>query len=76
MKLKDMIETIRSPEFYRIELRDGEGEELMTCRASSEALEPYMETTVWDWIPHGGIGAAHFIVCVETEDHDGSERSE
>lgn len=73
MKLKDMIETIRSPEFYRIELRNSEGEELMTCRASSEDLEPYMEMTVWDWIPHGGIGDAHFIVGVETEDHDDRE---
>jgi len=53
MKLKDMISTLRTIQFERIELRDDCGNELFTCKADSYALKPYLEYEVTQWFPHG-----------------------
>ena len=53
MKLKDMISTLRTIQFERIELRDDCENELFTCRADSYAITPYLEYEVIQWFPHG-----------------------
>ena len=68
MKLKDMIEALTSPTLYHVELRDIYNQEFLFCKASSPALRPYMDMTVWKWIPQGGIGDADFIVILDTEE--------
>ena len=51
MILKDMIETLRSPQYERIEIRDREGWEQLTCQATSPALGAYMDIQVLEWFP-------------------------
>lgn len=68
MKLKDMISTLRTSQFERIEIRDDVGNELFTCKTDSSALTPYLEYEVEQWFPHGTAGSnATFTVYVIVE---------
>jgi hypothetical protein len=57
MKLKDMIRTLRTQE--RVEIRDEEGYEIITCQSDSKGIAPYLECEVAEWFPH----AAPFAKC-------------
>ena len=70
MKLKNMIKTLTSPTLYNVELRNIYNEEFLFCKTSSPALRPYMDMTVWRWVPHGGLGNADFIVILDTEEEN------
>ena len=65
MTLKDMICTLRTSQFERIELRDDYGNEIFTCSTDSSGLTPYLEYTVTEWFPHGAPkSTADFTVYV------------
>lgn len=51
MKLMDMISTLRTPN-ERVEIRDKENYEILTCRTDSKALEPYLDCEIINWFPH------------------------
>ena len=54
MKLKEMIEKLRTINFEKIELRSGEdGNEILTCPTTSKGWEPYKGCEVIEWFPHG-----------------------
>lgn len=65
MTLKDMISTLRTIQYERIEVRDDYGIEIFTCKTDSSALKPYLGYTVTEWFPHGAPGSsADFTVYV------------
>ena len=53
MKLRDMLTTLRTHEFERVEIRDFEGNELFTCPVDSEVIIPFKDCDVSEWFPHG-----------------------
>jgi len=53
MRLGDMLKTIRTAQYERVEIRDVEGNEILTCPADSEATTPYKDCDVTEWFPHG-----------------------
>ena len=42
MKLKDMLTTLRTISYERLELRDDEGDEILTCPTLSDAVKQYI----------------------------------
>ena len=50
MTLRDMISTLRTSE--RVEIRNEDGYEILTCGTESRGLEPYLDCQVIDWFPH------------------------
>ena len=65
MTLKNMINTLRTSQFERIEIRDDAGNELFTCKTDSSVLTPYLGYEVIQWFPHGAPGSnADFTVYV------------
>lgn len=54
MKLKDMISTLRTVAYERVEIRDECGNEILTCRTSGlSGWETYKDCKVVEWFPHG-----------------------
>lgn len=53
MKLGDMLRTLRTAQYERVEIRDIEGNEIFTCPASSESIIPFKDFDVTEWFPHG-----------------------
>lgn len=51
MTLRDMISTLRT-ENERVEVRDEEGYEIMTCRTDSKGITPYLDYEITEWFPH------------------------
>lgn len=71
MTLGDMIKTLRTAQYERIEIRDDYGNEILTCPASSEGVMPYAKHTVIEWFPHGAPNKdATFTVYVREKDGD------
>lgn len=58
MTLSDMIKTLRI-RHARVEIRDEEGNEMLTCGTDSKAISPYLSCEVTEWFP----GAAPFKSC-------------
>lgn len=52
MRLGDMLKTLRTIFNERIEIRDSEGNEILTCPASSKAIIPFEDCEVTEWFPH------------------------
>ena len=66
MRLHDMLKTLRTIQYERIEIRDSEGNEILTCPASSEALTSYMDYIITEWFPHSAPNKdATFTVYVK-----------
>ena len=50
MTLREMVETLRiSPQ--RVEIRDGDNFEIMTCSTDSQGIKPYLDMRVSEWFP-------------------------
>lgn len=72
MTLGEMINTLRTVQYERIEIRDDYGNEILTCPASSNGVTPYAKYTVIEWFPHGAPNKdATFTVYVRYEDMKG-----
>ena len=54
MTLKDMISTLRTVAYERVEIRDEDGNEILICPTTSKGCEPYKDCEVIEWFPHGG----------------------
>jgi len=68
MKLGDMIKTLRTIEYERIELRTAEGNELLTAPAYSEVISSFTDYVVTEWFPHGAPNSkATFTVYIRKE---------
>ena len=66
MKLGEMITTLRTIRYERVEIRDVEGNEIFTCPADSEAITPFKNHTVTEWFPHGAANKdASFTVYIK-----------
>lgn len=67
MKLKEMIDTLRTVAYEKVEIRDGEyGNEILTCPATAKGWKPYQDCEVIEWFPHGAPGkTATFTVYVK-----------
>ena len=71
MKLKDMIDTLRTPAYERIEIRTEDGYEILTCPTVSEIWKQYQDCKVVSWFPHGApYKDATFTVYIEDNDGD------
>ena len=53
MKLKDMIDTLRTVAYERVEIRNEYGYEILTCSTTSVIWETYKDCKVVEWFPHG-----------------------
>ena len=53
MKLIEMLRTLRTAQFERIELRNDENNEILTCPAISDILMRFNDYEVMEWFPHG-----------------------
>lgn len=53
MTLGDMLRTLRTAPYERVEIRDFEGNEIFTCPANSEGVLPFKDYDVIEWFPHG-----------------------
>lgn len=53
MKLKDMISTLRTVNYEKVEIRDKWGNEICTCPTNSEGWKQYQDRKVVEWFPHG-----------------------
>ena len=53
MKLKDMISTLRTVAYERMEIRDEAGNEILTCPTNATGWKVYQELEVTEWFPHG-----------------------
>ncbi len=51
MTLKEMIESLRT-HGERVEVRDANNNELLTCSTDSEVLRQFYTYTVKEWFPH------------------------
>lgn len=68
MTLGEMIKTLRTVQYERVEIRDENGNELFTCRTDSSVLTPYLGYAVTEWFPHGAPKSnADFTVYVFKE---------
>lgn len=67
MKLKDMIDTLRTVAYERVEIRDEYGNEILTCPTSGlSGWEKYKDCKVVEWFPHGAPNKdATFTVFIE-----------
>ena len=66
MRLDDMLITLRTAQYERVEIRDAEGNEIFTCPADSEAIMPFKDCTVTEWFPHGAANKdASFTVYIK-----------
>lgn len=66
MKLKEMIQTLRTANYERVEIRNEDGWEIATFPANSTAIAPYLDCEVSEWFPHGAPGkAADFTVYIK-----------
>lgn len=53
MKLNDLLTTLRTIDFERVEIRDSNNNEMFTCPANSETLLSYKDYIVIEWFPRG-----------------------
>lgn len=75
MTLKEMIQTLRSPESERVEVRNENNYEMFTANALSEALTPYEEWEVTNWFPRAApFKSCTFTVCVEAPKQERIEK--
>ena len=51
MTLMDMISKLRT-NHERVEIRNEEGYEIMTCDVSSKGVAPYLNCEITEWFPH------------------------
>ena len=66
MRLGDMLTTLRTIHYERVEIRDFEGNELFTCPADSEAIMHFKDCEVTEWFPHGAANKdASFTVYIK-----------
>lgn len=72
MKLRDMINTLRTAQFERIEIRDFEGNEIFTCPVVSEGIKIYADWVVTEWFPRGADkkGATFTVYVKEFNNED------
>lgn len=69
MTLEDMLKTLRTAQYERVEIRDDYGNEILTCPASANGVTPYAKYSVTEWFPHGAPNNdATFTVYVRKED--------
>lgn len=69
MTLGDMLRTLRTSQYERIEVRDIEGNEIFTCPASSEGIMSFKDYEVIEWFPHGAPNKdATFTVYVRSKE--------
>lgn len=69
MTLEDMLKTLRTAQYERVEIRDDYGNEILTCPASANGVIPYAKYSVTEWFPHGAPNKdATFTVYVRKED--------
>lgn len=65
MTVGDMIKTLRTRPYERVEIRDDVGNEIYTCPVTSELLKLFDDYVVIEWFPHGAPNKdATFTVCV------------
>lgn len=68
MKLGDMLKTLRTIKYERIEIRNAEGNELLTAPADSEVISMYNDYFVTEWFPHGAPNSkASFTVYIKKQ---------
>ena len=66
MTLGDMLITLRTLQYERVEIRDFEGNEIFTCPADSEAIMLFKDRDVTEWFPHGAVNKdASFTVYIK-----------
>ena len=53
MILKDMIDTLRTVAYEKVEIRDKNGNEILTCPTTSVGWKPYQNCEIIEWFPHG-----------------------
>lgn len=53
MTLKEMIDTLRTVAYEKVEIRDEEGNEILTSPTTAKGWEPYQNCNVIEWFPHG-----------------------
>lgn len=54
MTLGEMINTLRTARYERVEIRDDYGNEILTCKTSGlSGWETYKDCKVVEWFPHG-----------------------
>ena len=71
MTLEEMIKTLRTYQYERIEIRNEEGNEILSCPVTSKGIVPYLECTVAQWFPHGAPNKdATFTVYVKEKEGD------
>lgn len=69
MTLGDMLRTLRTSQYERIEIRDDYGNEILTCPTDAEGVIAYMDYTVIEWFPHGAPNKdATFTVYVRSKE--------
>lgn len=68
MTLKDMINTLRTVDYEKVEIRDKWGNEICTCPTNSIGWKEYQERKVVEWFPHGApFKEATFTVYVDSQ---------
>lgn len=53
MILKDMISMLRTITYERVEIRNEDGYEILTCPTNSVAWKTYQNCKVVEWFPYG-----------------------
>lgn len=75
MTLGEILNTLRTAQYERVEIRDDYGNEILTCPASSDGVMPYAKYTVIEWFPHGAPNKdATFTVYVRYESMKGDAK--
>lgn len=66
MILKDMISTLRTVDYEKVEIRDKWGNEICTCPTNSVGWKQYQNRKVVEWFPHGApYKEATFTVFID-----------
>lgn len=53
MTLKDMIDTLRGVAYERVEIRNEDNYEILTCPTTSASWKQYQDREIVEWFPHG-----------------------
>lgn len=56
MKFKEMIETLRTTVYERVEIRNSDNCEICNVPAAASGLNPYLDCDVVSWFPCGAPG--------------------
>lgn len=67
MTLKNMLETLRTVEHERVEIRGSDNNEILTCDTDSAILIQFYDCTVLEWFPHPApFKQCDFTVILDT----------